>query len=223
MRPARKPFLRHVTFVVALLLLTGAALWAARGGGAPPAGAGVTGSLAGRVTTERGKRLPEMVVYLELTGSARQFDVPREPVAVSQRDAKFFPSLIVIAVGQSVDFRNDERRPIEHNVFSRTPGSEFDLGLYKPGTPEKVVRFDTPGAVRLYCSIHRYMDGVVYVCPTPLFSQVNLDGTYRIDNVPPGEYRLKTWQRNARFADREVAVKVAGGADAELNLEMSRK
>ena len=135
----------------------------------------------------------------------------------------FAASLVVIAAGQSVDFRNDERRPIEHNVFSRTPGTEFNLGLYKPGTPDKVVRFETPGAVRLYCSIHRYMDGVVYVCPTPLFSKVNRDGTYRIDNIPPGEYRLKTWQRNARFEDREVAVRVAGATDAELNLEMSRK
>ena len=182
------------------------------------------GVVSGRVAVPAGQRLPEMVVFLESTDPGYAFAPPAEPVVVSQRDAKFDPGLVVVPVGTRVDFRNDERRPIEHNVFSRTPGSEFDLGLYKPGAADKVVKFDTPGPVRLYCSIHRYMDGVVYVCPTPLFAEVGRDGSYRIDNVPPGEYRLKTWQRNARFADREVFVKMAGGAaPVELNLEMSRK
>jgi plastocyanin len=184
-----------------------------------------TGSVTGTVTvTSTGKKpLPEMVVFLESADPQRTFPVPNEVFHVSQQDAKFRPSLIVIAAGQSVDFRNDERRQIEHNVFSRTATKQFDLGLYRPGETGKSVTFDKPGAVRLFCSIHRYMDGVVLVCPTPFFAKVNKDGTFQIDGVPTGDYRLKTWQRNARFAERELPISVTTDTPASVSIELSRK
>lgn len=182
-----------------------------------------TGTITGRITAERGKTLPEMIVYLESTDSTMRFEPPKEPVHVSQRDAKFTPSLIVVCAGQTVDFSNDEPRPLEHNVFSRSPAKPFDLGLYKPGTGPKLVKFDAPGIVRLFCSIHRYMDGVIFVTPTPFHAKVADDGTYRINGVPAGEWKVKTWQRNARFNEREFTVKVTAGQTIEQHAEMSRK
>ena len=65
------------------------------------------------------------------------------------------------------------------------------------------VTFDKPGPVRLFCSIHRYMDGMVYVCPTPFFAHVQKDGHYEIGNVRPGEYVTKTWQRERRYLEQQ--------------------
>src|SRR5207244_3353166 len=121
----------------------------------------------------------EIVVYLESTDPARRFDPPKTPATISQKGAQFSPSLLVICVGQVVDFRNDEDRRIEHNVFSHSPAKDFDLGLYAPG-PNKPVTFEKPGPVHLFCSIHRYMDGFIYVCPTPFFAQVAADGHFEI-------------------------------------------
>src|SRR5688500_3650205 len=75
-------------------------------------------SVAGKVSAAGGKALPEMIVYLEPTDPAARFPVSAEPVHVSQRDARFTPALVVVCVGQSVDFSNDEPRSVEHNVFS---------------------------------------------------------------------------------------------------------
>ena len=181
------------------------------------------GSLAGRVTASTGS-LPEMIVYLEPVepGAVSSIAPPEKVEVISQKGATFAPSLLVIARGQTVEFRNDEQRPVEHNVFSRSPAKPFDLGLFPPPQAKRVT-FNEPGPVQLYCSIHRYMDGVIYVCPTPYFAQVAADGSFTIEKVPVGEWRVRTWQRGARFDDVEQVVRVESNQRRTVNLEMKRQ
>jgi plastocyanin len=163
-----------------------------------------------------------MVVYLESTDPKFTFQPPAERVPVSQKGAKFDPGLLVVPVGTEVDFRNDEPKPVEHNVFSNSETKKFDLGLYKPGDEVKPIKFETPGAVRLRCSIHRYMDGVVYVTPTPFAAVVGKDGRFSIPNVRPGAYKLKTWQRSQRYKEQEIPVAVSAGKQVPVPVGMSR-
>jgi plastocyanin len=179
-------------------------------------------SVRGIVKAESEVPLSEMVVYLEPTSPETKFDLPHDPVKVSQKGAKFAPQMLIICAGQTVDFLNDEDRPIEHNVFSNAPAKRFDLGLYKPGE-SRTVTFDKPGAVFLYCSIHRYMDGVIYVAPSPYFSRVNPDGSYSMDHVPPGKWTLKTWQRRKRFPEQTVPLNLEQGKGASIDLELKKR
>ena len=181
-------------------------------------------SVTGKVTSDREVPLSEMVIYLEPSGGnaiapAGGSSLPN--VIVRQKGAKFDPPLVIIAAGQTVEFHNDEEKPIEHNVFSNAPAKKFDLGLYPP-PQQKSVMFDKPGAVFLYCSIHRFMDGVVYVCPTPFHSRVAPDGSFAIHGVPPGKYTLKTWQRRRRFPEKSEPLDLRNGGTQTLNLELRR-
>ena len=186
-------------------------------GAAEPAG-----TVAGKVTATGEVPLSEMVVYLEPRDAKQEITVPKETIKVSQKGAKFAPAIVIACVGQTVDFLNDEDRAIEHNVFSNAPPKKFDLGLYKPGEARSVL-FDKPGAVFIYCSIHRHMDGVVFVSPTPFTSRVNEDGSYKIQAVPPGIWIVKTWQRRRRFPELAVPVLVESGKTASTDLELRRK
>jgi plastocyanin len=180
------------------------------------------GGITGQVAAAEGQRLPEMVVFLESRDPAFTFSPSRRPIVVSQRLATFRPSLIVVPVGAKVEFRNDEKGPVEHNVFSKSEAKKFDLGLYKPDDPIQPVTFDTPGAVRLRCSIHRYMDGVVYVAPTPYYCVVATDGRFSISGIKPGAYVLKSWQRSQRFREAEMPVTVTAGKPLSVNVALVR-
>jgi len=179
-------------------------------------------AVSGTIKVEPGKQIPGMIVYLEAKDPAVQFPPPTEPAVMSQQGAKFSPTLLIISVGQRVDFLNDENRPIEHNVFSQSPAKQFDLGLWRPPT-RKSVTFEKPGLVRLFCSIHRYMDGIIYVCPTPFFTTVANDGSYSISGPPPGDYVLKTWQRTPRYSEQSQPITITEGKTSVINLQMSRK
>jgi plastocyanin len=178
--------------------------------------------IQGTVTADGDVPLAEMVVYLESKDPQRKIPQETLTVKVSQKGAQFDPKLVVISVGQSVEFLNDEDRLIEHNVFSNSPAKRFDLGLYGPGKSKKQA-FDQAGPVFLYCSIHRYMDGVIFVSPTPYFSRVEKSGAYRIENVPPGEWTVKTWQRRRRFAEMSVPVTASIARPAVVDLELKKK
>jgi len=201
--------------IIATSIVLAAVCSGARGQTSQPSGA----TISGKIAVPSGA-VPEMIVYLESTDGAK-FPPPPE-AAISQKGAKFTPSLLIISAGQTVNFKNDESgKSIEHNVFSRSPTQSFDLGLYLPPT-DKRVAFNTPGVVRLYCSIHRLMDGVIYICPTPFWAQVDGNGNYSISNVPAGNWKIKTWQRNAKFNEAEAPVKTDGAGRASVDLKLSR-
>ena len=214
--PHRVSLRRYLFGAVATTLIAAALLpvWAQTTGAAS--------TVSGRVTVAGGKRLPPMIVYLEPADEQQTFPTPTEPVVVSQKGAKFAPDFVVVAVGQTIVFPNDEDRPIEHNVFSRSRAKSFDLGLYRP-SEQKSVTFDKPGVVRLFCSIHRYMNGVVFVAPSPFFSHVADDGRYRIDGVPPGRYVARTWQRVRRYPEQKSTLDLQAGGTGTVDWELKRK
>src|SRR5882724_670274 len=179
-------------------------------------------AITGKVIADGEVPLSEMVVFLEPAEPATPIASSKEIVKVSQKGAKFSPALTIVSMGQTVEFVNDEDRLIEHNVFSNAPTKKFDLGMYPPGQSRSVT-FDKSGAVFLYCSIHRYMDGVVFVAPTPYTSLVDNDGHYTIANVPAGDWIVKTWQRRRRFPEKTIPVTVATDKASVVDLELKRK
>jgi len=194
---------------LALVLLALAAL----AGAAPEARAA---EVAGRVVLPAGLSpadVAPLVVYAEpLPGEA----LPRPAggaAAVRQRDARFQPSFLAIAAGQRVAMPNED--PIYHNVFSYSQPNDFDLGLYPEGE-SRVVAFEHPGVVRIYCSIHESMSGLIFVSPTPWFAVVDDALRYRITGLPEGERVLRLWSPRLPAGSQRIRLE---GAPLAVDLE----
>jgi plastocyanin len=74
--------------------------------------------------------------------------------AVSQKGRLFSMDSLTIKKGDAVVFNNDDTVP--HNVVSKSPGNEFDLGYQPPGASTPVT-FDALGDVNVICTIHPRM------------------------------------------------------------------
>jgi plastocyanin len=134
-----------------------------------------------------------VVVWLEPAGDLR---IPWEPkkAVMEQKNKTFLPHVLAVRVGSWVDFPNYD--PIFHNAFSNFNGQPFDIGLYPPKT-SRAVKFNREGVVRVFCNIHPWMSAVIVVLRTPLFDVSNTDGSFRITDVPPGEYTLNVFHERA--------------------------
>ena len=120
--------------------------------------------------------------------------VQAKTAQMAQRKKHFDPPVLAIPVGTTVTFPNFD--PIFHNVFSNYSGQVFDVGLYPPGTVPKIV-FTRPGIVRVFCNIHPTMSAVIVVAATPYMAVTGANGSFRIDDVKPGDYRLHVFDEQA--------------------------
>ena len=201
MKPLRRLLLAAL---VAILLAALPPLWAA--------------PVELRVTDPAGRPLAGAVVFLE-SAEARQAAKPLPLIDIVQADKAFVPAVTVVTPGTAVRFPN--RDTVRHHVYSISPVKSFELKLYV-GTPASPVVFDKPGVAVLGCNIHDQMVAWVVIVETPWFGQTASDGRWRLADVPPGSYRLRTWHPGlavgAPAADQPLRVE-AGGAQALVRLE----
>jgi hypothetical protein len=123
--------------------------------------------------------------------------------------------VLAITKGSAVDFPNDD--PIFHNVFSLSSAATFDLRRYPRGQSRSQT-FAKAGIVKVYCNIHSHMSATILVMDNPYFTIPNLDGTFELQNVPPGQYTLVGWHE--RVGERRVAVRVERGKTATVDLSL---
>ena len=182
----------------------------------------VAGSVTGRVELHDSKDAA-VRKYMDYSGVVVWLEpmnglLPAAPGATAtmvQRDKTFTPHVLPVRVGTSVDFPNFD--PIFHNAFSNYNGKIFDVGLYPPGTSQRV-RFSRPGVVRVFCNIHANMSAVIVVLNTPYFEATQKNGSFQFNDVPPGEYSLRFFHERATQATLDSLTRRVTVAEGNVAL-----
>ncbi len=193
------------TKVVSIAFVTGAIAFAAALPGS---------TLSGSVTAGKGVS----VVYVEAI-AGKTFPAPTERVVIDQKGLLFQPHIAAVPVGSTVDFLNSDK--VAHNIFWPSVGGNkkmsHNLGTW-PSGQKREFKFDTPGIVPLLCNVHPEMSAYVVVTPTPYFAVTEADGTYKIANLPDGQYTVSAWHEGMKVQSKPV--KLAG--DTALDFTLSK-
>jgi plastocyanin len=176
--------------LIGLLLLVGMAVSAS------------AGTLHGKVAAPG----QNTVVYVgQIAGKA--FPASTVPFQIDQQGSKFEPHLLIVQLGSSVVFKNDDN--MMHNVrwpnVSGDPRMGHNLGTWSQGD-SRTYQFEHPGVLLLQCSIHPDMAGYVVVVPTPYYAQATTGGDYTIRNVPDGHYTINVWREGKKLETKQVTV-----------------
>jgi len=135
---------------------------------------------------------------------------------VDQKELSFIPHVLVIEVGTTVRFLNND--VVLHNIFSPSRvGDQFNLGTYQKGV-EKFLKFDKPGEIILLCNVHPEMEAYILVVDTPFYSKTDNNGNFTITGVPPGEYTLNVW--HPHFDEKTVRVIVEEGRTVNVKITL---
>ena len=73
-----------------------------------------------------------------------------------------------------------------------------------------------PGLVTVRCDVHPVTRAWIRVFDHPYFTVTGRDGSFRIDSVPPGDYRLAVWQ--PALGERDTTIHVAAKRAASASV-----
>jgi plastocyanin len=174
--------------------------------------AAIAGTISGQVSGVAG----QSVVYVD-TISGKTFPAPTQRPVIDQKGLVFQPHVSAAQIGTTVDFLNSDS--VAHNVFWTSIGGNkklnHNMGTWPKGE-RKSFKFDTPGAVPILCNVHPEMSAYLVVVPTPYFAVSDQTGTYKIENVPDGNYTVIAWHEGAK--NQSKLVSVSGDAKADFTL-----
>jgi plastocyanin len=164
--------------------------------------------ITGRVIDAKGEPVREAVVFADQLPPGVSPPTDGRAAVMDQVNKEFVPHILPVAVGTVVSFPNHDQ--IHHHVYSLSRTKTFEIPLYK-GEAATPVQFDQPGAVKLGCNIHDWMQGIILVVPTPYFATTNEQGTFVLRDLPPGTYGVVAWHEGSKTKVDDTRQMLAAG------------
>jgi len=160
--------------------------------------------------------LADAVVYLTKVKQGKAFEEKKG--GVKQKNCEFTPFMNVMTNNQSFDAVNDD--PVLHNIHTyeligRAKKTVFNVSQPQKGTVSKKVKLKRGAAMKIECDAHDFMHGFVFVAKNPYYAVVDAEGHYKIDNIPPGKYKINAW--HGTLGMKKAKVKVSANGSAEVN------
>jgi plastocyanin len=172
--------------------------------------------ITGKVSCVKPQYIENTVIFIEKV--AEGFTVPKENAQMNQKGLVFYPSVLPILAGTTVEFLNSD--DVLHNVFCPDKCSKFDLGSWKKGEKRSYTFKEIGCESVILCNVHPEMEAYIVALQNPYFDIVGADGVFSINGVSPGTYTLKVW--NKKLRSKPVNITVDGGGRAIANFELKK-
>ncbi len=166
----------------------------------------------GGVSVKDGK-LARAVVYLQKVKAGKPWPKLVDDGLVDQKGARFIVHSFVVPNGVKVPVRNSD--PVLHNIHAYELIGRGRRTIFNKGQPKNMtlnLAFTTRRSpyVKIECDAHNFMHDYLFAASNPYYSVTGADGTFKIEDVPPGVYNLVVW--HPALGEQKAKVKVPKGA-----------
>jgi len=167
-----------------------------------------------------GKRLKPDTVILNDNGTLRNvfvwvksgvegwsFPMPEGDAMLDQKGCMYSPHVQGMRKGQSLSIKTSD--PTAHNVhgyakvnrpFNRSqPAGAANVTI-------KMKRDEASPPMKVKCDIHPWMNAYVAVVEHPYFSVTGDDGSFKLENLPPGTYTIEAWHEKYEVMEQTVTI-----------------
>jgi plastocyanin len=164
------------------------------------------------------KAVQEVVVYLKDVKKGKPWvkTAPKIPV-LDNHKCSFEPHVQVVAEGTDIGIHNSD--PVLHN----THGFLDNRTVFNVALPIQGMEIKKPlkksGLVRVDCDSHGWMRGWIYVADSPYYDITDEKGSFKISDVPPGDYTLVIWQEETGTMEKPVSVKAKETVTVNIELK----
>ncbi len=161
-------------------------------------------------------RLAGAIIELSVRGSeAGKFVTPEGGFVLRQKNCRFSPRLLLAWDGAELTVYNDD--PVQHNVNT----GSWNLLQSPGGQPiRRQIRYSGTPFMRVTCNIHGWMESWVYVARSPLVAMSGKDGSFTIEEIPPGT-QIRGLVSHSVLGRQRFRVDIAAGQVTRHDLVFS--
>jgi plastocyanin len=176
-----------------------------------------------QISDQTGRPLADAVavLYPEAPEAAPGRPTPPREHIIDQKNETFLPLVEIVALGDSVVFRNSDRT--RHHVYTFSPLATppFDF-ILKPSESSAPILLQKAGVIPVGCNIHDFMINYLFVTDSRWAGKSDEKGALTLADVPPGAYTVKLWHPRLRPGAAWPAQSLTvGGESASAALSMT--
>ena len=165
------------------------------------------------VRVEKGG-IVDAVVWIDGIGQGKPFDLP-EPV-LDQQKCVFVPRVLVMQPGE-LTVRTQDPTPHDVHTFAEA-NRNFNLSMNQV-VNSVALSLRRPEWLRIGCDLHGWMKAYVIVAAHPYYAVTRDGGTFQLERVPAGRYRLKVWQETLGEMEKEIVVESGKATTVEFVMQ----
>lgn len=159
-----------------------------------------------RLSLDKSGGVKNAVVMLVGIKQGKAIEKPAK-VVIDQKACEYTPHVQAVPIGTQLEVVNSD--PILHNVHAYNPEGRTLFNIAQPikgqRTSSKRMQFKEPGVYSLACDAgHIWMSAYVVAVEHPYYAITDEKGSFRIDEVPPGTYKLKMWHEGFSIVKKDM-------------------
>ena len=151
--------------------------------------------------------LRNVFVWVKSGAESWTFPPADGDATLDQKGCWYHPHVQGMRKGQSLSIKTSD--PTAHNVhgyakvnrpFNRSqPAGAADVTI-------KMKRDEVSPPMKVKCDIHPWMNAFVAVVQHPYFSVTGDDGSFKLENLPPGTYTIEAWHEKYEVMEQTVTI-----------------
>jgi len=183
--------------------------------GSPPVAAiirptvdqGVCGnSIVEKNLTLSGTRIGGAIVWLTDIRSGKALPLERR-FELNNSNCMLDPYVQAIATGGTLNVGNDDRLVHTNRFINVGTGKIAGIAPFNDdGEVVPLDGFSEPAEIEVVSDKHPWTRAWIAVLDHPYYAQTAANGTFTIDAIPPGKYRVRAWHPALGFTDDSVTV-----------------
>jgi plastocyanin len=166
-------------------------------------------------------RLANVFVYVKEGLGDRRFAAAGDAPVMDQDGCMYEPRVLGVQTGQEVTFRNSDG--LLHNINAQG-STNRSFNISQPQNMDSRRTFAQQEVmIPVRCDVHGWMEAYVGVVDHPYFAVTGEDGSFRIENLPPGTYTIEAWHEayGAQTTQVTVAAQQTGETTFTFNQGMA--
>lgn len=175
-----------------------------------------------------GNALNDVVVYLYKVKKGKAWPEGKTNTTIKQEKCEFMPFFTVMANKGELTAINTDA--VAHNIHTyemigrakKTAINVSQPPTEEPGKVTKEINLKRGAGMKVECDQHDFMHSFVFVAKNPYYAVVNKDGTYKIENIPAGKYKVKTWHGYLKDPKKQKVTVKAGNTET-IDFEYKNK